>query len=212
MSRRILITIFATMAIVSAGVFVVAAQDEDAPPPAPAWMNDWSDGNFGPGMMHNWADGNFGPGMMHNWSGDSFGPGMMHNWTDESFGPGMMYGGFGPGMMWGDEEPMMLALAEAIGLEQEAFFDAMSSGQTLAQIAEAQGVELDAVYAAMTAEAEARMAELVEAGTITQEEADAHLAWMQENFASMPMFSGTAPCLGGEGAFGPGMMGRGRWN
>ena len=117
-------------------------------------------------------------------------------------------------MMWGDSELMMFTVAEALGLEPDAFFDALRDGQTLAEIAEAQGVDLDTVYDAMFAEAEAHMAEQVEAGTITQEQADEHLSWMRENIASMPMFAGGGfgPCMGGEGGFGPGMMGRGRWN
>ena len=48
------------------------------------------------------------------------------------------------------------------------------------------------------------------------EQADEHLAWMQENLDTMPMFSsgGFGPHMGGHhGGFGPGMMGHGmRWN
>lgn len=187
MSRKTWITFVALIAIVAAGVFVVAAQDDD-------------DGDTPP----------FGPGWMHNWDGEDFGSGMM--WGDR--GMHGMRGGFGPGMMWGDGEPMMFAVAEALGLEPDTFFDALRDGQSLAEIAEAQGVDLDTVYDAMFAEAEEHMAELVEAGTITQEQADEHLSWMRENIASMPMFAGGGfgPCMGGEGGFGPGMMGRGRWN
>jgi len=190
MSRKTWITFVALIAIVAAGVFVVAAQDDD-------------DGDTPP----------FGPGWMHNWDGEDFGPGMM--WGGRGMhGMHGMRGGFGPGMMWGDGEPMMFAVAEALGLEPDAFFEALRDGQTLAEIAEAQGVELDTVYDAMFAEAEVHMANLVEAGMITQEQADEHLTWMRENIASMPMFTGGGfgPCMGGEGGFGPGMMGRGRWN
>jgi len=187
MSRKTWITLVALIAIIAAGVFVVSAQDDD-------------DGDTPP----------FGPGWMHNWDGEDFGPGMM--WG----GRGMhgMRGGFGPGMMWGDGEPMMFTVAEALGLEPDTFFEALRDGQMLAEIAEAQGVELDTVYDAMFAEVEVHMADLVEAGTITQEQADEHLTWMRENIASMPMFAGGGfgPCMGGEGGFGSGMMGHGRWN
>jgi hypothetical protein len=148
---------------------------------------------FGPGWMHNWGDGGFGPGMMH-------GHGMM------------MGGGFGPGMMWSDGEPMMDTVAEALGLEPEDFFTALRDGQTLVEIADAQGVELETVYEAMTTEADEHLSALVEAGTITQEQADAHLAWMRGNISEMPMFSGGGfgPHMGGQqGGFGPGMMGHG---
>lgn len=198
MSRKTLFSLIAIMAIVIAGVFVVAAQDDATEPEVP----------YGPGWMHQQWDGeNYGPGMM----GRGFGPGMM--------GRGMMGRGFGPGMMWGDQQPMMYTVAEALGLEPDAFFAALADGQTLAEIAEAQGVELDAVYDAMFAEAEAHMAALVEAGTLTQEQADEHLAWMRANVENMPMFAGGGfgPCMRGEAGFGPGMMGRGRgmmgrWN
>lgn len=190
MSRKTWITLVALIAIVAAGVFVVAAQDD-------------ADGDTPP----------FGPGWMHNWNGEDFGHDMMRG------GHGMMRGGHGMmrgshGMMRGDGEPMMFAVAEVLGLEPDAFFDALRDGQTLAEIAEAQGAELDTVYDAIFAEAEVHMAELVEAGTITQEQADEHLTWMRENIANMPMFAGGGfgPCMGGEGSFGRGMMGHGHWN
>lgn len=131
--------------------------------------------------------------------------------TDPSIPPyrhggmhGMMGNGFGPGMMWGDGEPMMVAVAEALGLEWDALFAAFQDGQTLAEIAEAQGVDLDTVYDAMFVESEAHMTALIEAGVMTQEQADEHLAWMRENIATMPMFgnSGFGPCMGGFGMMG----------
>lgn len=142
----------------------------------------------------------FGPGWMHQWDGDDFGPGMM----------GGMHGGFGMGMMWGDGEPMMVTVAEALGLTTDELFAALED-QTLAEIAEAQGVELDAVYDAMFAEAEAHMTVLVESGVITQEQSDEHLTWMQDNITEMPMFTGTGfgPCMGGQSGLGYGMHGRG---
>jgi hypothetical protein len=151
-------------------------------------------------------DGNttsFCPGGMHHQGG--FGMGMMH-------GHGMMGGGFGSGMMWGDGESMMLAVAEVLGLEPDALIAALHEGQTLTEIAEAQGVELEVVYEAMLTVAEQHLTALVEAGNITQEQADEHLAWLQENIAEMPMFSGAGfgPCMGGEAGFGSGMMGHGR--
>jgi hypothetical protein len=140
-----------------------------------------------------------------------YGHGWMHNQDNANWGPGMMMGnGYGQGMMWGDGEPMMLAVAEALGLEPDALFTALQTGQTLAEIAETQGVDLDTVYDAMFAEAEAHITALVEAGTITQEQADEHLTWMRENIATMPMFSGSGlgPCMDGQVDFG--MMGNRR--
>ena len=142
-----------------------------------------------------------------------YGHGWMHTQDNANWGSGMMMGmmghGFGQGMMWGDGESMMLAVAEALELEPDALFTALQAGQTLAEIAETQGVELDTVYDAMFVEAEAHMSALVEAGTITQEQADEHLGWMRENIATMPMFTGSGfgPCMNGQAGFG--MMGRG---
>lgn len=153
-----------------------------------------------------------------------YGPGWMHNWDSETsgYGMGMMQGGFGHGMMWGDGEPMMFSVAEALGLEVNDLFAALHNGQSLAEIAEAQGVELDTVYNAMLTEAEEHMSALVEAGTISQEQADEHLTWMRDNIATMPMFTGSQMMHGGfghgmmQGGFGRGMMGRRgggmRWN
>jgi hypothetical protein len=134
--------------------------------------------------------------------------------TPPPYGPGMMWDedGFGPGMMWGDGESMMVAVAEVLGLEPEAFFAALREGQTLTELAEAQGVELEAVYDAMIDTAETHMADLVAAGVFTQAEADSRLDWMRENIAEMPMFDGGGfgPCMGGmRGGFGSGMMGSG---
>lgn len=156
----------------------------------------------------------YGPGWMHNWDEDGFGYGM-----------GMMHGGFGHGMMWGDGEPMMFSVADALGLEVNDLFTALHNRQSLTEIAEAQGVELDTVYDAMLTEAEEHMSALVEAGTITQEQADEHLTWMRDNIATMPMFTGQmgyGMMHGGfghgmmQGGFGRGMMGRRsggmRWN
>lgn len=130
------------------------------------------------------------------------------------FGPNMMRG---HGMMWGDGEPMMFTIAAALGLEPDAFYTALRDGQTLAEIAEAQGVELETVYDAALAHAEEHIAQLIEAGFITQEQADQHRIWMRENLAEMLMLSGSGlgPCMAGQTGFGMGMMGRGRgmrWN
>ncbi|QPC83159.1 hypothetical protein G4Y79_01935 [Phototrophicus methaneseepsis] len=176
-SSKTMIILVVTIALIAISAFVVSAQD-DTPPTVP----------YGHGWMHNQDNANWGPGMMMG-------------------GHGMMGNSFGQGMMWGDGEPMMLAVAEALGLEPDTLFTALQEGQTLAEIAETQGVDLDTVYDAMFVEAEAHMTALVEAGTITQEQADEHLSWMRENIATMPMFSGNGfgPCMGEQAGFG--MMG-----
>ncbi len=133
-------------------------------------------------------------------------------------GHGMM--GHGRGMMMGmGNMPGMAAVADALGMEADALIAALQSGQTLAEIAEAQGVDVQVVTDAMFAAAETHLAALVAAGTLTQAQADEHLAYMSDHMAEMPMFSG-AGCsmmgsmpgmgrMGGMMGQGQGMMGRG---
>lgn len=123
----------------------------------------------------------------------------------------MMGGGFRYGLGLGEGQPMIVTAAEVLGLEPDALFDALRNGQTLTEIAEAQGVELQSVYDAVLAQAEEHVAALVESGSITQEQADEHLTWVGEHLAETPMLSGAGygPRMDGERGFSDGMMGRG---
>ena len=143
----------------------------------------------------------FGPGWMHQWDNEAYGMGMMR-------GHGMMMGGW-QSMMWDDEESMMTAVADALGLDPDAFLAALRDGQTLVEIAEAQNVPLETVNDAMVSQAEEHMATLVEQGYFTQEQVDEHLTWMRDNIAEMPMFSndGYGSFMGEHPHVGPGMMG-----
>ncbi|MCC6612595.1 MAG: hypothetical protein IT320_03895 [Anaerolineae bacterium] len=138
--------------------------------------------------------------------------------TTPGFPFGMMGRGFGHGMMSGawDGDTMWTDVAEALGLDVETLSAELQAGKTLAEIAEAQGVDLQTVYDSALATATAHMEAMVTAGVITQEEADEHLSWMSENIDQMPMFSGAGagncPMGGGFGMMGGpgnGMMGRG---
>lgn len=80
-------------------------------------------------------------------------------------GPGR--GGFGLGSG---------VVADALGMEEDALREALRDGQTLAEIAEAQGVDVQAVIDAMVAELSTRLDEKVADGDLTQEEADERLA------------------------------------
>jgi len=138
------------------------------------------------------------------------------------FGSGMMRGGHGSMMHYGGgmmgrssmgihDGSMMVVVAEALGMESDALFDALHDGQTLAEIAEAHGIAIESVHEAMLAQAEEHMAARVAAGSITQEQADLHLTWMREHIAEMPMFSGsgTGPCMSGHTGMASPMMGHG---
>jgi hypothetical protein len=118
---------------------------------------------------------------------------------------GSMMGSFSNGMMArADGDTMMAAAAKALSLDTTTFIQKMHSGTTLADLAKAQNVDVQTVYDAMLATAKEHMDTLVKAGTMTQLQADAHLTWMKDNIATMPMFAGDAGNCTGSGM---GMMG-----
>jgi hypothetical protein len=77
--------------------------------------------------------------------------------------------GVGPG-------PGGEAVAEILGMTTDELREALQAGTTLAELAEQQGVAIDALVDAMLAGMEERLAERVADGTITQEQADERLA------------------------------------
>ncbi len=101
-----------------------------------------------------------------------------------STGPGGIMGkGGGNGWMAQYRDEMHAAIAKALGLSVEEFEAALASGQTVWQIAEAQGVSVEALQSAMqTAHADI-LAQAVADGTLTQEQADAMLARMNAHIA-----------------------------
>ncbi|OGO50974.1 MAG: hypothetical protein A2148_03045 [Chloroflexi bacterium RBG_16_68_14] len=66
-------------------------------------------------------------------------------------------------------------VAEFLGLEPQEVFEALKSGQSLAQIADAQGSSADKLKAFLLSELEQYLAQAVEKGRITQEQADQKL-------------------------------------
>lgn len=71
---------------------------------------------------------------------------------------------------------LIRATAEETGLSVEQVMEQLRAGQSLANIADANGSSADAVIANATARAEERLDQAVANGRITQEEADAKLA------------------------------------
>jgi hypothetical protein len=76
--------------------------------------------------------------------------------------------------------PGLEAAADAIGISVEDLRAALVDGETLAQVAEANGVDVQVVIDAMVADAQEHLAEKVAAGDLTQEEADVRLAKITE--------------------------------
>ena len=117
-------------------------------------------------------------------------------------------GGFGA---WGGSWTMFDTAAEALGLTPEEFFAELHAGKTLEEIAEAQGVELEAVQEAMNAARADAMREAIEQavedGNITQEQADWLLEGLEQGF--LPRGRGFGSGHGMRGGFGRGGMKRG---
>jgi len=140
--------------------------------------------------------------------------------TSPGFGSGMMggRGGFG-GMMGGNRtgvegplhEYMIAAFAEALGLTPEELETRREAGETLGQVAEAQGISSEE-FATLWVEARtAALEQAVADGVITQEQADWMIQRMaQRQAAGFGPGSGTCTGAGPQGGFhrGPGW----RWN
>lgn len=89
-------------------------------------------------------------------------------------GPGGPGGhrGHGPGR----GGPDLAAAATALGMTQADLRTALTSGKSLAQVAEDKGVPVDKVVAALVAAAKQRIAQAVTDGRLTQERADQRVA------------------------------------
>jgi uncharacterized protein (DUF433 family) len=145
--------------------------------------------------------------LEHLESGEFIGP----------LGPGAP-GGFGKpggprgGMFWGGAP--FDVLAEALGMTVDEVRQALADGQTVADLATAQGVALeDIAHALATAQAE-RLQQAVDNGRLTQEDADAKIAEMEANILEhleSGEFIGPVGPGGFDGCGGPGGMGGGRW-
>lgn len=149
--------------------------------------------------------------------GQGYGRGMM--------GQGWQSGGMMAGQVDGDEGPMhdgMVAyFAEKIGLSADAVEARLDAGETMWQIAQSQNVTAADFATLMQDARTAGLDAAVQAGLMTQEQAD----WMNQRSQNMPMFqegfdpedcpmySGSAagPQAGYGMRGGRGGMG-GRWN
>ncbi len=99
--------------------------------------------------------------------------------------------------------PQLDAAATALGMTADELRTELEAGQTIAQVAEAKGVDVQTVIDSMVAAEKAKLDEKVAAGDITQEEADAHLAEDTTRFTDM--VNNGMPARGdhGRGPHGP---------
>jgi hypothetical protein len=179
MKRLSIAGVVALVAVVAVGASLVYAQSGTRWGQMAAMMRNWQAGTPAPCMMG-------GGGMMN---GENTG--------------GMMSGGAGmAGMMGGDPKAMEAvhawmtqsggmhslvwnALAEALRLTPETLQAQLESGQTLAEIAEAQGVEMADLGAALEAAMQIGLEQAVVEGALTQAQADQMLARMAGRYAWM---------------------------
>lgn len=148
------------------------------------------------------AEGGYG-GMMGRWAGQTGMAEMMSQYGGRGHMGGMMSQFGGRGMMGADgshgpmHEAMIGALADELGLTVEAIQERLDSGETMWEIAAGQGLSADEITALMqTAHAQA-LAEAVEAGLITPEQAE----WMNSHMQGMRgMHGGAGGCHGAPGS------------
>lgn len=117
--------------------------------------------------------------------------------TDVTLPPGGPHGGPGrgpgcgePGFLGGHNDWTMFdTAAEALGLTPVELFTELHDGNTLEQIAEARGVAIEDVQAALSAARVEAMrqniAQAVEDGTMTQAQADWMLEGLEQGFLPM---------------------------
>lgn len=138
------------------------------------------------------GSGGYGPGMMGGRGGYS----MM------GFG-GPVDGSYGP-----MHESMVTTFAKAFGLTPEALQARLDAGETMWQVAEAQGYDLETFRSLMLEARAEALQQAVDDGTLTQEQAD----WMSQRMSRTGGF-GNGACDGtgpnGSGMHGSGMRGFG---
>jgi len=104
------------------------------------------------------------------------------------FGPGRGPGPGpgGPGFRFRSKGGVLGAAAKALKLSEAQLFNRLRSGQTLQQIADAQGVSLADVRAAARAKAKQELDQEVSAGHLTQAQADALLQRIVDGIDHFP--------------------------
>jgi len=142
------------------------------------------------------AEGDVGRGGMMRGS-DWMAHGGMMDFDEDEYGP--------------MHDSMMAAFAEALGLDVEELETRHAAGETMWQIAEAQGYNLEAFNALMFETRSAALDQAVADGLLTQEQAD----WMQSRWETMQTNGfrpGSGNCQGDGFSGRGGMMHGGRWS
>ncbi|HXV56723.1 MAG TPA: hypothetical protein VD704_02555 [Gaiellaceae bacterium] len=118
---------------------------------------------------------------------------------------GPMHGG-GPGLFRAGGPGVLEAASGYLGLDEDALLERLD-GESLAEIAEAEGRSVEGLKDVIVARMQARLDEAVEEGVLTRERADALLERMREHVDAL--VSGELPRGPGFHRFGPGPWGDG---
>jgi hypothetical protein len=102
-------------------------------------------------------------------------------------------------------KPGLAAAAGAIGVSEDELRTALRSGQSIAQVAQSKGVDVQKVIDAVVADARTRLAEKVQAGDLTQAQADE----IKQRRSESGLVLGGGPGGHGPGRHGPGGPGGG---
>lgn len=111
--------------------------------------------------------------------------------------------GRGPGGRFGASEEVL----ELLGLSDEELRTELQDGATLAEVAEAQGVERQELVDTIVASMEERLAQAVEDGRLTQDEADERAADAEERAEAIVDGERPEGGPGGGRPHGPGLGG-----
>lgn len=106
----------------------------------------------------------------------------------------------------GGRGPSLEVVAQALGVTEADLHTAFEGGQTLAQVAESQGVDVQVVIDAMVAAQTTHINQGVTDGKLTQAQADERLADVTEHVTDMVNNLRPAPGQGHRGPGGPGAL------
>lgn len=125
------------------------------------------------------------PAVLAQGPAGGFGPGqaqgrMLGGGPGTGMGP---HGGMGGmhGQMSGPQQSLVAVAADTLGMSQAGLIAQLQAGKTIAQVASDKNIALDTIVNAFVATRQARKAEAVAAGRMTQAQADAMLATMKAN-------------------------------
>jgi hypothetical protein len=107
--------------------------------------------------------------------------------------------GIGGHHLFGTGQAMLDAAAGALNLSSDELRTQLRSGQTLSEIAQAQGTSEQAVIDAALAAARTQLDQAVTAGTLTQAQADAIYSDLQSRRADLLTHRGRGHGMGGRG-------------